>query len=113
MEAEHCTKAGFDMEFTSGNYQILTSPLKEWQFVVGKCGKSGDMPGHNMDHGRKHLDIDDALNEKVSRRAGMTKAEVIAVILYTGPMVSNAMPFPLILKHSAYKYNSTPTYLCQ
>jgi hypothetical protein len=93
MEAEHCRKSGFDMEFTSGNYQITTSPQKEWMFVVGKCGKSGKMPGHNMEHGRKHLNIESALNLKVSKRAGLTKAVVVAVILYTGPMVSVAMPY--------------------
>ena len=36
MRLEHCNKCGCDQEFEAGNYQITTTPCKEWLYVV--CG---------------------------------------------------------------------------
>ena len=35
MKAEHCTKAGCDVAFTTTNYGICTTPHNEWLYIVG------------------------------------------------------------------------------
>ncbi len=83
MEAEHCSKGGCDMHFTTGNYNITTTPKTEWRIVVDRDSSLADM--------RHHRIIPD-VNEIVSRsklafEAGLKLFEVIAIVLYTGPMV--------------------------
>ena len=35
MKAEHCSKAGCNVPFTTSNYGISTTPQLEWQYIVG------------------------------------------------------------------------------
>ena len=35
MRLEHCIKSGADQEIVASNYQIITTPCKEWLYVVG------------------------------------------------------------------------------
>jgi hypothetical protein len=41
MYAEHCTKFGCNLEFTTGNYNINTSAFEEWMYAVGKKSDDG------------------------------------------------------------------------
>jgi hypothetical protein len=87
MEAEHCNSKDSLIVFTTGNYNINTWPLKEWLFAI-KCEFD---PAH-MDHGRVVRNVDQLMEEHnklvPSEGAKLTRPEVIAVVLYTGPMVS-------------------------
>lgn len=86
MRAEHCTKHGSALPFTTGNYRITTTPLNEWSYVVGdKQGVRAVCP--DMTSGRRLPSIDLLLQSPTATKAKLTRAEVIALVLYTGPMV--------------------------
>ena len=51
-----------------------------------------------MSHGRQYRPIEDLANSQFSLQAKLTRAEVIATVLYIGPMVrSNPKRFPLFV----------------
>ena len=83
MEAEHCSKAGSAWEFTTSNYGITTKPQTEWRIVIGemKC------PDHQCGFGRRYQSVDSLLAIRPANDAKLIRVEVIAVVLYTGPMV--------------------------
>jgi hypothetical protein len=85
MRAEHCCCGGHSYEFTSGNYRITTTPHKEWLYVVGD-GNGQRTPCPDMQHGRCIIPIDQLLRTYSAINAQLTRAEMIAVVLYTGPM---------------------------
>jgi WD40 repeat protein len=80
MHQEHCERAGCDVEFTTGNYKITTTPKREWQYVVE------NVPCPDMGHARRLIPISNLLLLNVSQNAKLREEEVIAVVLYTGPM---------------------------
>ena len=84
MTAEHCTKAGSKDEFETLNYAIKSTPYREWCLVVNK---NKVLPEPDMRFGRRIPDIDELMTLDVAKRAKLSKPEVIAVVLYTGPMV--------------------------
>ena len=88
MKNEHCSKGGCDVQFTSGNYKITTTPKAEWCIVVDRACDTAD-----MSHNRRIPDIDSimALSE-LTREARLETFEVISVVLYTGPMVRRGVP---------------------
>ena len=87
MEAEHCSKAGCDTEFITSNYSITTTPQREWRFVVNR-----DTSGADMRHGRRVLDLEELSQLDTARTAKLCRVELIAVVLYTGPMVERPSP---------------------
>ncbi len=60
-----------------------TCPAKEWAITV-----HGDYTDAYMGSTRKLQKIEELMNLYVVKQAGLTRYEVIAVVLYTGPMVS-------------------------
>jgi WD40 repeat protein len=80
MRQEHCERAGCDVEFTTGNYNITTTPEQEWQYSVES------VPCPHMGHDRRIIPISELLQRKVSQDAKLREEEVIAIVLYTGPM---------------------------
>jgi hypothetical protein len=84
MEAEHCTRGGFDFEFETSNYTgIKTHPKKEWDIVINKEA----CPAEELKFNRRIPDIEKLLELSLAKRATLQKSEVIAVVLYSGPMV--------------------------
>ena len=88
MEAEHCSMAGCDMSFTTRNYGITTTARAEWGVVV-----RGQAPAaEHMAHGRVAVQVEEKLrwiNEQLASsglKVRLRREEVIAVVLYTGPM---------------------------
>ncbi len=90
MEMEHNS----DLPFVTPNYNITTCPLNEWKIVIN-IDKSKETP-----YGRHHRTIPNwkeiVRKEKMQAQKGkealltdapLTDVEVIAIILYTGPMV--------------------------
>ena len=85
MEKEHRSK----VKFLTPNYGISTSPAEEWR-IVSECDMSFERD-HNGQRRRipnytKMHKVDQSKPE--GQRAGLTQEEIIAIILYTGPMVS-------------------------
>jgi hypothetical protein len=83
MEAEHCSSGDSKIPFETKNYHINTFPAKEWAITVRH-----DLTGADMKHGRKLVPIEEKMNEQIVGIAKLQRSEVIAVVLYTGPMVS-------------------------
>ena len=77
MLGEHTRSFDSDMLFTS-HKQKKTTPRKEWNFVLTRDCSCVDM-GKN----RVARDVD-----ALARIHELGKDEIIAVVLYTGPMVS-------------------------
>ena len=112
MRKEHCEFFGCNFEFTSGNYSITTCPRQEWLLITEGLGadacenvKISDSksirrrsPANWWDHTDPsnrtllHNDIVDvkARSQKVlddlCALFKLLKEELIAIILYTGPM---------------------------
>lgn len=79
---EHCIKGGHDVMIETTNYRLKTTPKKEWQILV-----EGHLSLADMGHNRVVKHIDDYLQLDSVRLAKLSKPEVIAVVLYTSPMV--------------------------
>jgi hypothetical protein len=80
MRQEHCERAGCDVQFTTDNYKITTDPRSEWQYVVDGVACP------DMGHQRRLIPIFKLLQRKVCQDAKLCEEEVIAIVLYTGPM---------------------------
>jgi hypothetical protein len=84
MEAEHCTREGCMEIFVTSNYtEIKSYPKKEWDIIV----KGGSCPESDMKFNRRIPIIKDLCELPLTKKAGLIRAEVIAVVMYTGPMV--------------------------
>jgi hypothetical protein len=87
MMREHCERAGCNVEFTSGNYKITTMPKHEWLYIAGDDkGQRVPCPAENMEHGRRIAPLDELMQLPLAVRAELEEVEVLALILYTGPM---------------------------
>jgi hypothetical protein len=85
MKAEHCSDDAGNYEFETTNHtKIKTNPKKEWGIVVDKIPCSN----REMKYSRRIPDIDELVKSPLAKRSYLTRHEVIAVVLYTGPMVS-------------------------
>jgi hypothetical protein len=80
MRLEHCSLGGHSHTFTTSNYKITTNPRNEWLYVVGKS------PCPDMGHDRRIVPIDELCKTQLAEHAKLTRPEVIAIVLYTGPM---------------------------
>jgi WD40 repeat protein len=80
MRQEHCERAGCDVQFTTGNYKITTTPRQEWRYIVE------NVTCPDMEHKRRLVPIGELLQLDSSKTAKLCEEEVIAIVLYTGPM---------------------------
>ncbi len=87
MELEHCSKPVCSWRFTTSNYSVDTTPQAEWELVL-RAETSLEVSSAFAKDGRRIPNFANLLDLELSKKAGLTKPEVIAVILYTGPMVS-------------------------
>jgi hypothetical protein len=85
MRAEHCSLCGRDYKLFASNYGITSTPALEWLYVVGD-DKGQRAPCPDMAHGRRIASIEEHLQKPIARKSKLTRAEAIAVVLYTGPM---------------------------
>ena len=83
MRREHCSKEGCDHMFVTSNYNIETCAKREWFIVVDKRDDLADMGNK-----RRLLDISELMLLPMVQKSRLTRHEVIAVVLYTGPMVT-------------------------
>jgi hypothetical protein len=94
METEHCSGPSSTMEFTTKNYGITTDPSKEWNIVLGRT----ECPQKDHDNDRRIPNIDELLGLSTSKEAELNRAEVISVVLYSGPMVGEKTFFLRLAK---------------
>ena len=88
MEAEHCTLGGSTELFKTSNYtEIESHPKKEWDIVM----KGAPCPDRDMRFNRRIPVISDLCELPLAKKADLKKAEVIAIVMYTGPMVSRVI----------------------
>ena len=87
MQLEHCENLDSGVIFETSNYQIKTTPQNEWKYIFNPelC------PHEQTGSDRKIKNVDELMKEKASTGARLIRAEVIAVVLFTGPMVSCAL----------------------
>jgi hypothetical protein len=82
MTAEHCESFDSDQEFITSNYKVKTTPRREWRIVVN-CEESLA----DMSHNRRLQKLDEIMQRPEVVALGISREEVIAIVLYTGPMV--------------------------
>jgi hypothetical protein len=91
MELEHCSKPVSSWQFTTSNYGVVTNVQAEWNIVLNADSEEvQSSPALAMD-GRIIPRYKNLLKLDQSTKAGLEQAEVIAVILYTGPMVRDPL----------------------
>ena len=83
MEAEHCVVEGSKTLFTTRNYGVTTCAYNEWRIAVHNETSLADMCCGK----RRIPQIEALLQHPVVTSADLWRAEVTAVVLYTGPMV--------------------------
>ncbi len=92
MELEHCTAPVSNWSFETSNYSVHTTPMKEWELVL-KPSPDSTVASAIHDSARRIPIIDNLLELESARRAGLKRVEVIALVLYTGPMVRSFFCF--------------------
>jgi hypothetical protein len=77
-------KPACDFEFETSNYHIKTTASREWNVVV----KNDPLSPSESSHGRRVPSLGELELLPMSTKANLSLAEIIALVLYTGPMVS-------------------------
>ena len=86
MRTEHCSGGDHETIFKTDNYNIETCPAKEWAITVDKY-KFGKFGRPDLGHNRELVTIEELMKKEIVQSAKLTRCEVIAVVLYTCPMV--------------------------
>ena len=95
MEIEHCQRKGATEMFEPKNYGIKTTPQWEWEIVKGQreCPPAQENACKQVKQIRRVPKIEDLLSLSVAKDANLIAAEVIAIVLYSGPMVRGSRRF--------------------
>ena len=100
MRAEHCSRKDSREIFETSNYKIKTCPMEEWNLVVGEAshhfvGNKGSESmlakatrEGKMGNERRIPQLEDLKSLDLVKTSALREEEVLAVVLYTGPMVS-------------------------
>jgi hypothetical protein len=84
MRAEHCTRGGSMEKFKTLNYTEIESwPKQEWEIIM----KEVSCPQKDMRFNRRIPEVSELCELPLAKKAHLQKAEVIAIVMYTGPMV--------------------------
>jgi len=81
MQQEHCERADSRDTFRTPNYLLETSPAQEWRAVTEEEERVKACQGKRIVRSVEQL-----MGEEAVVRAKLRKEEIIALILYTGPM---------------------------
>ncbi len=86
MEAEHCRRKGSTKIFKTRNYGIETCPRDEWEIVSNNkvSGTTNFDTRVNFPVKRRVRPIQELMRLKQTIDAGLLRAEVIGLVLYTG-----------------------------
>ena len=84
MESEHCTQQGCTEKFKTLNYtEIESCPKQEWEIIMNRT----TCPEHDMRFNRRIPVVSDLCKLPLAIKADLKREEIIAIVLYTGPMV--------------------------
>eukprot|EP00960_Hanusia_phi_P043933 756354-Hanusia_phi.AAC.2 len=83
MEEEHCDRNDSDETFTPPNYSTPTTPKLEWHAVTDPTERKRLSPPEGK---RRIKAIDDLMKDERVKMARLRREEVVALVLYTGPM---------------------------
>jgi ankyrin repeat protein len=109
MMREHCVRYGCNTQFTTSNYGIITTPKREWSYIAGSDTDNDGIfkegipcPDEHMHFGRRITSINELMLLPLVKQADLKDFEVLALVLYTGPMyvVYNA----ILRQHPAAMY---------
>jgi len=101
MAAEHTMSEDSGEAFFAPNTKLSTTPLQEWLFVVGMGGYVSDNGGiveggrpedEVLAEGRNVKMLECLMGMDEAVLSELTMAELVALRLYTGPMVSTTPP---------------------
>jgi hypothetical protein len=84
MEKEHRSQ----VQFKTPTYNVETSPYQEWKAVLNRKLPLGQEKNNRRMPDYEQLSQSDKWRPQ-NHRANLWDEEIIAIILYTGPMVSN------------------------
>ncbi len=98
MKSEHCHHHDSNIPFTTQHYNITTTARQEWAIVV----EGAPCRVEHSRHGRTIHKIEELMNLDLTKKAGLKKYEVIALVLYTGPMVRCALGFVRIVRFGIF-----------
>jgi hypothetical protein len=105
MAAEHTMSEDSEVEFFAENTKLWTTPSKEWLFVMGMGGGvsangelvEGERPEDEvLAEGRNATSLTQLMGLVQARSSELTMAELVALRLYTGPMVSTTPPHCIV-----------------
>ncbi len=89
MEAEHCTQQGCMERFRTSNYtEIETFPKQEWDIIMN----GAPCREQDMRFNRRIPVVAELCDLPLTKKADLWKSEVIAIVMYTGPMVCKLFP---------------------
>eukprot|EP00291_Cryptomonas_curvata_P027813 CAMPEP_0172212760 /NCGR_PEP_ID=MMETSP1050-20130122/37213_1 /TAXON_ID=233186 /ORGANISM="Cryptomonas curvata, Strain CCAP979/52" /LENGTH=288 /DNA_ID=CAMNT_0012893511 /DNA_START=614 /DNA_END=1477 /DNA_ORIENTATION=+ len=87
IQDEHTAMWGCDAEFTTLNYGLRTTPRKEYAIsTAARPCPAEDMLDRNGGRVRVIRRLDELRPLKLSQEASLTDDEILAVVLYSGPM---------------------------
>ena len=86
MKSEHCDRLDSKVYFHTSNYGITTTPENEWKVTTTRDESLADIR-----HFRTLPDTEDRARSDIATKAGLILAEVVALVLYTGPMVCHPL----------------------
>ena len=84
---EHCSSPVSERTFITSNYGAATTPRFEWELVMDAETAQSKL---TKSKGRRIPNWKNLVELELSKKAGLISEEVIAVVLYTGPMVSKS-----------------------
>ena len=105
MAAEHSMSEDSEEEFVAPNTGQSTTPLQEWLFLVGIGGcvsaageiVEGVRPENEvLAKGRNAKSLEHLRGLVQAHESELTTAELVALRLYTGPMVRTPLPHCII-----------------
>eukprot|EP00960_Hanusia_phi_P060603 764555-Hanusia_phi.AAC.1 len=79
IKEEHCDRTDSDKPFTTPNYNIPTTPRDEWLVVSDPARLTGG-------DGRKIRVVEELMEDSRVLTSELRREEVVALVLYTGPM---------------------------
>ncbi len=81
---EHCVKTGFNIQFETTNYGIITTPFQEFQYATGKAlPPEQDMLDRSGARVRVVRPLAELMELRVVIKAMLTADEVLAVVSQT------------------------------
>ena len=82
MKAEHCSRYGHNVPFTSANYGITTTPRHEWLLILEPGKTKPEKDSNEMRFNRIIPNIYDLEKTELAVKAKLSLPEVIALVLY-------------------------------